>query len=51
MNMAWASWRCGDNAQALTYLQNAVIMPTDANIRNDLGVVYLNLLCVDDARF
>ena len=42
----------GDNAQALTYLQNAArLAPTDANIRNDLGVVYLNLLRVDDARF
>ena len=25
--------------------------PTDDKIRNDLGVVYLNLLRVDDARF
>lgn len=42
----------GDNAQALAYLERAAQMaPTDDKIRNDLGVVYLNLLRVDDARF
>jgi len=42
----------GDNAQALTYLQNAArLAPTDATIRNDVGEVYLKLLRVDDARF
>ena len=42
----------GDNAQALAYLQKAAsLAPTDDKIRNDLGVVYLNLLRLDDARF
>ena len=42
----------GDNAHALAYLERAAQMaPTDDKIRNDLGVVYLNLLRVDDARF
>lgn len=42
----------GDNAQALAYLERAAqTAPTDDKIRNDLGVVYLNLLRVDDARF
>lgn len=42
----------GDNVQALTYLARAAQMaPTDDKIRNDLGVVYLNLLRVEDARF
>lgn len=42
----------GDNVQALTYLARAAQMaPTDEKIRNDLGVVYLNLLRVEDARF
>ena len=42
----------GDNAQALAFLERAAQMaPTDDKIRNDLGVVYLNLLRVDDARF
>lgn len=42
----------GDNRQALTYLQRAAhLTPTDEKIRNDLGVVYLNQLRLDDARF
>lgn len=42
----------GDNAHALAYLERAAQMaPTDDKIRNDLGVVYLNLLRVNDARF
>lgn len=41
-----------DNAQALLHLQRAAsLAPTDEKIRNDLGVVYLNQLRVDDARF
>ncbi|MFO2463372.1 hypothetical protein OOJ96_07445 [Pseudomonas sp. 15FMM2] len=42
----------GDNAQALIYLQRAAqLAPTDEKIRNDLGVVYLNQLRLEDARF
>lgn len=42
----------GDNGQALAYLQRAAkLSPTDEKIRNDLGVVYLNQLKLDDARF
>ena len=42
----------GDNALALAHLQRAAQMaPTDAKIRNDLGVVYLNQRRVDEARF
>ncbi|WP_017527859.1 tetratricopeptide repeat protein [Pseudomonas fluorescens] len=41
-----------DNAQAMVYLQRAAkLSPTDENIRNDLGVVYLNQLRTEDARF
>ncbi|WP_040065687.1 tetratricopeptide repeat protein [Pseudomonas batumici] len=41
-----------DNAAALDHLERAVRMaPTDEKIRNDLGVVYLNLRRPDDARF
>ena len=42
----------GDNAQAMAHLQRAArLAPTDEKIRNDLGVVYLNQLRMDDARF
>ena len=42
----------GDNDQALAHLLNAVrLAPTDEKIRNDLGVVYLNQLKLDQARF
>jgi Flp pilus assembly protein TadD len=42
----------GDNAQAMAHLQRAAKRsPTDEKIRNDLGVVYLNQLRMDDARF
>lgn len=42
----------GDNSQALEHLQRAArLAPTDEKIRNDLGVVYLNQLRVEDARF
>ncbi len=42
----------GDNAQAMAHLQRAArLSPTDEKIRNDLGVVYLNQLRMDDARF
>ena len=42
----------GDHAQALAYLQRAVqLTPSDEKIRNDLGVVYLNQLRLNDARF
>lgn len=42
----------GDNTQAMVHLQRAVqLAPTDEKIRNDLGVVYLNLRRVEDARF
>jgi Flp pilus assembly protein TadD len=42
----------GDNVQAQAHLQHAArLAPTDDKIRNDLGVVYLNQLRVDDARF
>ena len=42
----------GDNALATTHLERAAkLAPTDAKIRNDLGVVYLNQRRVDDARF
>jgi Flp pilus assembly protein TadD len=42
----------GDNGQALMHLQAAVkLSPTDEKIRNDLGVVYLNQLKLDQARF
>lgn len=42
----------GDNGQAMAYLQRAArLAPTDEKIRNDLGVVYLNQLRLEDARF
>ena len=42
----------GDNGQALEHLQRAAkLSPTDEKIRNDLGVVYLNQLRLDEARF
>lgn len=42
----------GDNALAVSYLERAAKMaPTDDKIRNDLGVVYLNQLQVEKARF
>ena len=42
----------GDNTQAVAYLERAARMaPTDDKIRNDLGVVYLNQLRLDEARF
>lgn len=41
-----------DNEQALIHLQRAArLSPTDEKIRNDLGVVYLNQLKLDEARF
>ncbi|MGV8918224.1 MAG: tetratricopeptide repeat protein [Pseudomonas sp.] len=42
----------GDNNQALAHLVNASkLAPTDEKIRNDLGVVYLNQLKLEQARF
>ncbi|KAF1031784.1 MAG: hypothetical protein GAK37_00687 [Pseudomonas sp.] len=42
----------GDNGQAMAHLQRAAkFAPTDDKIRNDLGVVYLNQLRLEDARF
>ncbi|MGQ7858155.1 tetratricopeptide repeat protein [Pseudomonas sp. 32A] len=42
----------GDNGQAMAHLQRAATLsPTDEKIRNDLGVVYLNQLRLEDARF
>ena len=42
----------GDNGQAQAHLQRAArLSPTDEKIRNDLGVVYLNQLRLEDARF
>jgi Flp pilus assembly protein TadD len=42
----------GDNGLAQAHLQRAArLAPTDEKIRNDLGVVYLNQLRVEDARF
>jgi Flp pilus assembly protein TadD len=42
----------GDNGQAQAHLQRAArLAPTDAKVRNDLGVVYLNQLRVEDAKF
>ena len=42
----------GDNGQAMAHLQRAArLAPTDEKIRNDLGVVYLNQLRTDEARF
>jgi Flp pilus assembly protein TadD len=42
----------GDNGMAQAHLQRAArLAPTDEKIRNDLGVVYLNQLRVEDARF
>ena len=42
----------GDNGQAVAHLQRAArLAPTDEKIRNDLGVVYLNQLRLEDARF
>jgi Flp pilus assembly protein TadD len=42
----------GDNAKAQEHLLAAVkLAPTDEKIRNDLGVVYLNQLKIDQARF
>lgn len=42
----------GDNGQAQAHLQRAArLAPTDEKIRNDLGVVYLNQLRVEEARF
>ncbi|MFU2329289.1 tetratricopeptide repeat protein [Pseudomonas sp. NFX98] len=42
----------GDHGQAQAHLQRAArLAPTDEKIRNDLGVVYLNQLRVEDAKF
>ncbi len=42
----------GDNAKALDHMQRAAhLAPTDEKIRNDLGVVYLNQLRLEEARF
>jgi len=42
----------GDNTLAASYLEHAAqAAPTDEKIRNDLGVVYLNQLRTDEARF
>ena len=42
----------GDNTLAASYLERAAqAAPTDEKIRNDLGVVYLNQLRTDEARF
>ncbi|MED7665599.1 tetratricopeptide repeat protein [Pseudomonas moraviensis subsp. stanleyae] len=42
----------GDNGQAQAHLQRAArLAPTDEKIRNDLGVVYLNQLRLNEARF
>ena len=42
----------GDNGQAQAHLQRAALLaPTNEKIRNDLGVVYLNQLRLEDARF
>ncbi|MQA56520.1 tetratricopeptide repeat protein [Pseudomonas piscis] len=42
----------GDNSQAQAHLQRAAsLAPTNEKIRNDLGVVYLNQLRLEDARF
>lgn len=42
----------GDNGEAVAHLQQAAqLAPTDEKIRNDLGVVYLNQLRMEDARF
>lgn len=41
-----------DYGQAQAHLQRAArLAPTDEKVRNDLGVVYLNQLRIDDARF
>ncbi|UUQ66976.1 hypothetical protein NLK61_10165 [Pseudomonas fuscovaginae UPB0736] len=41
-----------DNGQAMAHLQRAArLAPTDEKVRNDLGVVYLNQLRIEDARF
>ncbi|WP_077048574.1 hypothetical protein [Pseudomonas sp. KK4] len=41
-----------DNGLAQSHLQRAArLAPTDEKIRNDLGVVYLNQLRLEDARF
>lgn len=42
----------GNSALAMAHLQRAAqLAPTDEKIRNDLGVVYLNQLRVEEARF
>ena len=42
----------GDNGEAVAHMQRAAqLAPTDEKIRNDLGVVYLNQLRMEDARF
>ena len=42
----------GDSTLAASYLERAAqAAPTDEKIRNDLGVVYLNQLRTDEARF
>ena len=42
----------GDNGLAMAHLQRAAqLAPTDEKIRNDLGVVYLNQLRMEEARF
>jgi len=42
----------GDNTLAASYLERAAqAAPTDEKIRNDLGMVYLNQLRTDEARF
>ncbi|NWA00594.1 tetratricopeptide repeat protein [Pseudomonas gingeri] len=41
-----------DSGQAMAHLQRAArLAPTDEKVRNDLGVVYLNQLRLEDARF
>jgi len=42
----------GDHGLAQAHLQRAArLAPTDEKIRNDLGVVYLNQLRIEDAKF
>ncbi|MFJ4589701.1 tetratricopeptide repeat protein [Pseudomonas moraviensis] len=42
----------GDNGQAQAHLQRAArLAPTEEKIRNDLGVVYLNQLRLNEAKF
>ncbi|NHI02293.1 tetratricopeptide repeat protein [Oceanimonas sp. MB9] len=42
----------GDNQVALQYMRQAIIFePTNEAMRNDLGVIYMNLRHLDEARF